>query len=115
MIVYAIYILSRDGLELISEKFQAKVSIPDTTLFSALMVAFQQMADSVTSLGIPKKITFQEITYHLKSFGNFQVVVVSGSDREPTDMLSKLGFQFAAKFKDPLYRWDGNQTTFEPF
>lgn len=115
MIVYAVYVMTRDGLELVSEKFQAQVSIPDTTLLSALMVAFQQMAESVTTLGIPKKIGFDELTYHLRSFGNFQIVIVSDTDNEPTELLLNLGYQFLNEYKNTLYRWDGNQSIFTPF
>ena len=37
MIVYAVYLMTVDGIELVSEKFQSQVTIPDTTLLSALV------------------------------------------------------------------------------
>lgn len=115
MIVYAVYILTKDGLELISEKFQSEDSIPNSTLLAALLIAFQQMAESVTTIGIPRKICFDELTYHLKSFGSVQIVVVTDTDQEPSDLLLTLGLQFINKFKIDFTRWNGNQTIFEPF
>ena len=114
MIVYAVYLMTKDGVELISEKFQSQVSIPDATLLSALFVAFQQMAESVTTLGIPKKICFDEMTYHLQSFGNFQVVIVTNTDKSPRDLLFTLGYQFMG-YSSSLIRFDGNISRFEPY
>lgn len=114
MIVYAVYLMTVDGIELVSEKFQSQVTIPDTTLLSALFIAFQQMADSVTSLGIPKKICFDEMTYHLQSFGNFQVVIVTDTDKGPRDLLYTLGYQFMGH-SSHLIRFDGNISRFEAF
>ncbi|OLS21373.1 MAG: hypothetical protein HeimC2_33770 [Candidatus Heimdallarchaeota archaeon LC_2] len=115
MIVYAVYVLTKNGLELISEKFQSEESVPNSTLLAALLIAFQQMAESVTTLGIPRKICFDELTYHLKSFGDIQIVVVTNSDKEPEDLLSALGLQFIKKFKLDVNKWNGNQSTFEPY
>ncbi len=116
MILYAVYIITRDGREIISEIFQTPENVPNAAILSGLLSAFQYMAEDLTrSKSGAEKLNLSGLVYHLRNFGDFQVVIVTDVDNAPARILDTLGWRFLQSHGERLINWTGNQTLFEPF
>lgn len=115
-VVYAVYIISRDGLPLVWQIFQTPEFIPSEGLLSPLLSSLQGLSvDLVKQEGVAEKITLRGITYHMKSYGNYFVVILMESDDKPTKALNQIGWQFLQEYKDKISNWKGNISDFTQF
>ena len=91
MIIYAVYIISIDGLPIVSEKFQSAESIPNEVLLAGLFTAIQGVMSEVTHQRANlDSINVDNLSYHFKSFGKFQLVLVTNLSATPKNILQKL-------------------------
>ena len=116
MIIYAVYIISIDGLPIVSEKFQSAESIPNEVLLAGLFTAIQGVMSEVTHQRASlDSINVDNLSYHFKSFGKFQLVLVTNLSATPKNILQKLGFRFMKDYGEQLMNNNMNRIEFEPF
>jgi len=116
LILYAVYIITKDGREIISEHFSSPENVPETAILSGLLSAFQYMSEDLAkNRGGAEKLNLSGLVYHLRNFGNFQIVIVTDVDNAPAKILDTLGWRFLQNHGERLIGWTGNQTLFEPF
>lgn len=116
MVLYAVYLITNDGREMMSEIFQSPKNIPNNTILSALLTAFQAMSEDLTkSPGSAEQLNLSGLNYHIQFFGNFQVVLVTDHESRPAKVLSTIGWRFFKNYAEVLNDWKGNQTLFNNF
>ena len=114
MIAYAVYIISMSGLPLVSEKFQSADSIPNETLLAGLFTAIQGVASELTQSEV-SSININKLSYHFKSFGQYQIVLVTNFTETPGNVIQKLGLQFMKDYGEILTEDPPAKQVFEPF
>ncbi|MHA2244141.1 MAG: hypothetical protein ACXADY_04175 [Candidatus Hodarchaeales archaeon] len=116
LIVYAIYIISDDGRTIVSENFQSSEDIPDAILLGGLLTALQNMTTQMTQTDSEmESIEIEGLSYHLRSFGFFRIVLVTDVPKTPEDIIQMLGLRFINEYGDVLVNWDSNLIIFTPF
>lgn len=116
MVLYAVYLITNDGREMMSEIFQSPKNIPNNAILSALLTAFQAMSEDLTKKpGAAEQLNLSGLNYHIQFFGNFQVVLVTDRDSRPSKVLSTLGWRFFKNYAEVLTTWTGNQSLFDNF
>jgi len=116
LIIYAVYIISIDGLPIVSEKFQSAESIPNEVLLAGLFTAIQGVMSEVTHKRAKlDSINVDNLSYHFKSFGKFQLVLVTNLSATPNNILQRLGFRFMKDYGEQLMDDKPNRLLFEPF
>ena len=106
MIVYALYIIDEGGRPLVSQYFHSSEDIPNEVLFGALFTAFKDLAADVTvqKSWEMKSIGIERLFYHTKSFGPFNVVIVTNTPQGPENLLQTIGLRFMREHKQELLR-----------
>ncbi|MHA2297026.1 MAG: hypothetical protein ACXAEU_08800 [Candidatus Hodarchaeales archaeon] len=118
MIVYAIYIMSNDGRIIVSEHFQSIESISDDVLLSGLLTALQGIAVEMTNSNSDlKTIEIEGLSYHIKSFWFYKVILVTDIAKAPEDIIQMLGLRFMKQFGEIWVESDGlvDLNAFNPF
>lgn len=116
LILYAVYVITIDGREIISEIYQAPENIPNQAILSGLLTAFQYMSEDLTQQkGAAEKLNLSGLIYHLRNYGDFMVVIVTNADNAPAKILDNIGWRFLQDYGEELDQWKGNQTIFEDF
>ncbi len=116
LIVYAIYVISDDGRTILSESFQSSEDFPDAILLGGLLTALQHMTIEMTQNGSEmESIEIEGLSYHIRSFGFFRIVLVTDFTKTPEDVIQMLGLRFLNEYGDVLVDWDSNLSTFAPF
>jgi hypothetical protein len=116
MIVYAVYIVTDDGRTILSENFQSTEEIPNEILLGGLLTAIQFMADEMTKKTFEiKSIIAEGISYHIKNFGFFRIVIASNDPEPPENITNNLGLRFMNRFGDVISQIDFNLNVFTPF
>ncbi|MHA2173242.1 MAG: hypothetical protein ACXACP_01165 [Candidatus Hodarchaeales archaeon] len=117
MIGYAVYVISMDGRPIVSEKFQSAKTIPDETLLAGLLTAVQGVASEMTKNDEAEinSIMIDNLSYHFKSFGQYQIVLVTDLPESPENILQKLGLRFMKEFGETLLNGSFDQKRFMPF
>ncbi|MFX0211278.1 MAG: hypothetical protein ACFFDT_35180 [Candidatus Hodarchaeota archaeon] len=115
-VAYAVYVISMDGRPLVSEKFQSAESIPNETLLAGLFTAIQGVASEISKKQSEiNNIKINNLSYHFKSFGKYQIVLVTDLSKTPENVLQKLGLRFMKEHGEKLLEGISDQTVFEPF
>lgn len=115
-IAYAVLLISNDGRPLLTETFQTHDNMPDNTLLSGLLATIQILSKDLTgSEGAAEKFQLRGLIYHLRSFGDFQVVISSSSESPPIESMDKIGWRFIKKYGEKIDQWKGNQSVFSEF
>ncbi|MHA2296516.1 MAG: hypothetical protein ACXAEU_16895 [Candidatus Hodarchaeales archaeon] len=118
MIVYAVYVISEDGRSIVSEHFQSAEDIPDDLMLSGLLTALQGVAAEVSKdQSELKSIEIEGLSYHIRYFGFYRVVLVTDVIKTPEDIIQTLGLRFMKEFGEVLMEGGGlvNLKTFSPF
>ncbi|MHA1978213.1 MAG: hypothetical protein ACW98F_14730 [Candidatus Hodarchaeales archaeon] len=117
MIGYAVYVISMDGRPIVSEKFQSAKTIPNETLLAGLLTAVQGVASEITKKADAEinSIMIDNLSYHFKSFGQYQIVLVTDLPESPENLLQKLGLSFMKDFGETLLEGSFDQEKFVPF
>ena len=117
MIIYAVYIVGDDGRTLLAEYFQSTENLPDSVLVGGLFTALQGFSQEVLdgSSGI-KTLEIDNVSYHVKSFGLYRIIIVTNTGKEPDSLLQMLGLRFMKQFGEALSEaLADNIKIFEPF
>ncbi len=116
LIVYAIYVISDDGRTILSESFQSSEDFPDAILLGGLLTALQHMTIEMTQNDSEmESIEIEGLSYHIRSYGFFRIVLVTDVPKTPEDVIQMLGLRFLNEYGDVLVDWDSNLSTFAPF
>ncbi|MHA2224601.1 MAG: hypothetical protein ACXAC8_05325 [Candidatus Hodarchaeales archaeon] len=116
MIAFAVYVISMDGRPIVSEKFQSAGSIPNETLLAGLLTAIQGVASEMTQKKSEiNSIQIDNLSYHFKSFGQYQIVLVTDLPKTPETVLQKLGLRFMKEHGEQLMEGFLDTTGFKPF
>ena len=117
MIGYAVYVISMDARPIVSEKFQSAKSIPDETLLAGLLTAVQGVAAEMTKKEDAEinSIMIDNLSYHFKSFGQYQIVLVTDLPESPENVLQKIGLRFMKEYGETLLNGSLDQKKYKPF
>ncbi len=104
MIVYALYIIDEGGRPLLSQYFQSSDDVPNEVLFGALFTAFKDLAADVTTQKSweMKTLGIERLFYHTKSFGPFNVVIVTNTQKGPENLLQTIGLRFMKEHREEI-------------
>lgn len=62
-----------------------------------------------------QSIDIEGISYHIRSFGFFRLVLVTDVPKTPEDIIQMVGFRFIKQYGEVLMDWDSNLSIFTPF
>ena len=114
MIIYAIFIVADDGRTLLAEHFRTPDEKSNDILFGGLITALQGMASTVAQ-GEMNTIEIEGLSYHIRTFSFFRVVLVTNTVTTPDNIIQILGHRFLNEYGDILTDWDSNLNVFLPF
>ncbi len=110
------YVITKDGREIMSEIFQSPENVPNQSILSGLLSAFQYMSEDLTKReGAAEKLSLSGLVYHIRTFSDFMVVLVTDADSPPAKVIDSIGWRFMQLYGEEIERWGGNQTIFEEF
>lgn len=101
MIIYAIYIVGNTGRILFSEVFQRPENIEDEFFLGALVTSLETIITDIHASTF-KSMEIEGISYHVRSFGLFKMVIVTPSAKTPNEILQVLGFRFIKEYGEAL-------------
>ena len=114
MIIYAVYIIKKDGITLLSEHFQSKEDLPNDLLLGGLLGAIQTF--TAETLGDEMKtIHVEGLAYHIRCFGFYTVALVTDLTKEPSDLIQELGLRFMRMYGEDLLSGSSRVDKFYPF
>ncbi|MFX0116105.1 MAG: hypothetical protein ACFFB3_16260 [Candidatus Hodarchaeota archaeon] len=103
MIVYAVYIMTADGKTILAENFQSIEVVPDEQLLGGIISALQAVTAEIThDQSEMKSIEIEGLSYHIRSFGFYRIVLVTDVLKTPEEMIQKLGMRFMKEFGEVL-------------
>ncbi|MFX1517348.1 MAG: hypothetical protein ACFFC6_13675 [Promethearchaeota archaeon] len=62
-----------------------------------------------------QSIEIEGLSYHIRSFGFFRLVLVTDVPKTPEDIIQMVGFRFIKEYGEVLMDWDSNLSIFTPF
>ena len=101
MIIYAVYIIKSDGRPIVSEYFQSEDDLPSETLLAGLVTALKGFSSEVLQNEM-NAIEVEGLAYHIRSFGFYNVVLVTNLKREPQEIIQDVGFRFMKQYGDDM-------------
>lgn len=119
MIIYGVYVVSESGVTLVSEKFQAPANIHEDVLLGGLITALQHMAVDIHQSEM-KTMEIEGLSYHIRSFGLYRIVLVTDVPQTPENLIQILGLRFMKEHGERLLEQGERgkifqSTIFEPF
>ncbi len=116
MIIYAVYVISSDGRTIVSKQFQSTETMPNEILLGGLIVALQGVASEMTDgQSDMKGIDIEGLSYHIRSFGFYRIVIVTAVPTPPEDMIQTLGLRFMRQFGEKMIDDSLDVSIFDPF
>ncbi|MHA1945564.1 MAG: hypothetical protein ACXAC6_01055 [Candidatus Hodarchaeales archaeon] len=118
MIVYAIYIIDDGGRPLLSQHFQSTDNIPDEVLLGAVLTAFKDLSADVTSQKTwgMETLGMGRLFYHTKSFGPFNVFIVTNTPKGHENLLRTIGLRFMREHhQEVVHDYFGDLRIFDTF
>lgn len=114
MIIYAVYIIKKDGITLLSEHFQSEDELPNNLLLGGLLGAIQTF--SKETLGEEMKtIESEGLAYHIRSFGLYLIALITDLNKEPDDLIQELGLRFMKMYGEEMLGNTSRIDRFYPF
>ncbi len=114
MIIYAVYIIKKDGVTLLSEHFQSEEELPNNLLLGGLLGAIQTF--SKETLGEEMKtIESEGLAYHIRSFGLYIIALITDLNKEPESLIQELGLRFMKMYGEEMLDNTSRIDKFYPF
>lgn len=114
MIIYAVYIIKKDGVTILSERFQSAEELPNQMLLGGLLGAIQTF--SLETLGEEMKtIESEGLAYHIRSFGLYLIALITDLNKEPDDIIQELGLRFMRMYGEQILENGSRVDKFYPF
>ncbi len=114
MIIYAIYIIKSDGRPLLCEYYQSSKDLPNERLLGGLVIALKGFSSEVLNNDI-NSIVVENLIYHFRSFGSYNVVLVSDLDFDPSFILEEIGYRFIKTYGELIQVKDVRLDKLLPF
>ena len=114
MIIYAIILIKSNGTPILTEYFQSPDEIPNSELLGRMIIAIKGFTNEVLKEEM-KTVVMENLAYNVKNFGLFSVIVVTGLDDTPFDIINEIGFRFVSKFGEDLLDKNIRVDKFQPF
>ena len=102
MIIYAIYIIKSDGKPILYEHFQSNADWPNEMLVSGLFIALNGFSKEVLKREITT-IILEDLSYHIRSFGFYTIVLVTDLDYNPAVIIEEIGLRFIKCYSDEIH------------
>ena len=114
MIIYAVYIIKKDGVTILSEHFQSAEELPNQLLLGGLLGAIQSF--SIETLGEEMKtIESEGLAYHIRSFGLYLIALITDLNKEPDNLIQELGLRFMRMYGEQILENEARIDKFYPF
>lgn len=114
MTVYAVYIIKDGGITILSETFLSNVDIPSSLLVGGLLGAMQSLSKDALGSEM-RSIKTDGIAYHIRSFGSFQIALITDYSIKPDNIIQEIGFRFIKSYGEDLLGRSTRVDIFEPF
>jgi hypothetical protein len=114
MIVYAVYIIKKDGITLLSEHFQSEDELPNDLLLGGLLGAIQIFTKETLGEEM-KTIQVEGLAYHIRSFGFYTIALVTDLNKEPDSLIQELGLRFMGMYGEEMLDNSSRVDKFFPF
>lgn len=114
MIIYAVYIIKNDGRPILSEYFQSEDELPSDVLLGGLVTALKGFTTEVLQHDM-NTIEVEGVAYHIRSFGFYNVVLVTNLKKEPDDIIQEVGLQFMKQYGEDMLDKSIRVDKFYPF
>ena len=116
MLVYAVFVISSDGRIIISENFHSLEGIPDDIILRGVTTAIQDFTSEKAKQDTEiSSIDFKDLSYHVRSFGFFRIILVTDIPKNPEEIMQILGFRFINEYGNVLMQTDYNLSLFNQF
>ncbi|UCG03241.1 MAG: hypothetical protein JSW11_04470 [Candidatus Heimdallarchaeota archaeon] len=116
MIVYAVFVISNEGRILLSENFHSLEGITDDVLLGEVITAIQDLSSETKKANTEiSSVKIKGLSYHIRSFGLFRIVLVTGIPKNPEEIMQVLGFRFINEYGNVLLQTDYNLSIFDQF
>ena len=116
MLVYSTFLISLDGRPMVHATFQREDTVPNVVLLAGMLASIQYLSEELSGVrGAAEQFTMRGITYHMKTFEQFIVVVVTNSRYDFTNLASDIGWSFLSQFGEQIDQWDSTEEYFLPF
>lgn len=114
MIIYAVYIIKNDGSPLLSEYFQSEENLPNSVLLGGLVTAIKGFTTEVLQDDM-RTIEVEGLAYHVRSFGFYNIVLVTDLSKEPGKIIQELGLRFMMMYGEEMLEKANRVDKFTPF
>ena len=114
LIIYAVYIIKSDGRPIISEYFQSEEDLPSEMLLAGLVTALKGFSSEVLQNEM-SAIEVEGVAYHIRSFGFYNVVLVTNLKKEPGDIIQEVGFRFMKQYGEDMLDKNIRVDKYAPF
>lgn len=95
--------MTSDGKTILSENFQSIEGVPDEQLLGGIISALQAVTAEMTkNRSEMKSIEIEGLSYHIRSFGLYRIVLITNVLKTPEDMIQKLGMRFMKEYGEIL-------------
>lgn len=85
-------------------------------MLGGLLTALQNLTtEMIQADSEMQSIEIEGISYHIRSFGFFRLVLVTDVPKTPEDIIQMVGFRFIKQYGEVLMDWDSNLSIFTPF
>lgn len=101
MIIYAVYLFKSDGRPIVYEHFQSKANLPNVQLLGGLVSALKGFTAEILQNDM-KTLGVQGVVYHIRSFGFFNVILVTNENKDPIDIIQEIGLSFMKDFGEDM-------------
>ena len=116
MNVFAVYVVNIDGRIIVTERFMSINSMPDDLLFGGLITALQGVATEIAHQKTKiRSIIIGKLSYHIRDFGLYRIVLVTSSPDPPESMIDRLHLLFIKDYQEELFKEVLVPQNFEPF
>lgn len=116
MIVYAVYVITLEGKIVVSANFQATDNLPGKRLFGGLLQSLHGVASEIVGEDAEmQSFEIEGISYHIRSFSYFRIVLVTNFTEAPENLIEKLGMRFFKDYSEILAEASYADTIFNPF
>lgn len=116
MIVYAVFVISNDGRIVLSENFQSFEGISDDVILGRVLTAIQDLTSETIEKDTEiSSVEIKGLSFHIRSFGLFRIVLVTEIPKNPQEIMQVLGFRFINEYGNVLMQTDYNLSIFDQF
>lgn len=112
MLIYAVYIIKNDGKTLLCDCFSN--DLPNEILLGGLVTALKGFSSEILKKDITN-IVVENLIFHLGSFGDYTIVLVTDLEVDPSTIMEEIGYQFIKSYGEIIQNKDIRLDKLLPF